>query len=140
MNVVNNYPSVVTMDKIYFNKLEFAREKDILANELNVKFESSVAPLEGVQGKYRAILQCIIEDPQYHSLHICVSMIGIFECKSDNPELLETLVNENTFAIMFPFLRSQISLMTTQPDMSPVIIPPMNITSVISGSHQASRA
>lgn len=131
MRIVNNYQSIVTMDKIYFDRLEFQREKEILSDELSVKFEKSVDAMEG-NNKYRVILQCTIEDKKYNSLRIFASMVGIFECHSEDPGLLNTLINENTIAIMFPFLRSQISLLTTQPDMSPVILPPMNINSLLS--------
>lgn len=131
MRIVNNYQSIVTMDKIYFDRLEFQREKEILSDELSVKFEKSVDAMEG-NNKYRVILQCTIEDKKYNSLRIFASMVGIFECHSEDTGLLNTLINENTIAIMFPFLRSQISLLTTQPDMSPVILPPMNINSLLS--------
>lgn len=133
MKIVNNYPAVVTMDKIYFDKLEFQREENILSDELNVNFKKSVDELAGQNNKYSVILQCTIEDQTHHSLRIFASMVGIFECHSEDPGLLDTLINENTVAIMFPFLRSQISLMTTQPDMSPVILPPMNINNLLSG-------
>lgn len=32
---------------------------------------------------------------------------------------------------MFPYLRSQITLMTTQPNIAPVVIPPININSFL---------
>jgi preprotein translocase subunit SecB len=32
---------------------------------------------------------------------------------------------------MFPYLRSQVTLMTTQPNITPVIIPPININSFL---------
>lgn len=37
----------------------------------------------------------------------------------------------NAIAIMFPYLRSQVTLMTTQPNITPVIIPPININSFL---------
>ena len=37
----------------------------------------------------------------------------------------------NAVAIMFPFLRSQISLLTTQPDMIPVVLPAININKLL---------
>ena len=43
----------------------------------------------------------------------------------------DTMATKNTVAILFPYIRSQISLMTTQPGMHPIIIPPMNIVSLI---------
>lgn len=130
MKVVNDYPSVVTMERIYFDKLEFQREDVILSDELNVSFNKSIEKLLEEPPKYRVTLQCTIEERSHKSLRIFVSMVGIFECVSENPALLDTLVNENTVAIMFPFLRTQVSLISTQPDMPPVILPAMNINSL----------
>ena len=130
MKVVNDYPSVVTMERIYFDKLEFQREDVILSDELNVSFNKSIEKLPEETPKYRVTLQCTIEERSHKSLRIFVSMVGIFECVSENPALLDTLVNENTVAIMFPFLRTQVSLISTQPDMPPVILPAMNINSL----------
>ena len=46
--------------------------------------------------------------------------------KSDLSE--ENIVKTNTVAIMFPFIRSQVTLLTTQPGMTPIVLPPINTT------------
>ena len=40
-------------------------------------------------------------------------------------------LRQNAVAIVFPYLRSQISLLTAQPEVSPVVMPPMNIAQMI---------
>ena len=40
----------------------------------------------------------------------------------------ENIVKTNTVAIMFPFIRSQVTLLTTQPGMTPIVLPPINTT------------
>ena len=52
---------------------------------------------------------------------------------NNNPKTptYDALVKANTVAIIFPFIRSQISLLTTQPGMKPIIMPPININSII---------
>ena len=44
----------------------------------------------------------------------------------DRPDTsdVDTLIKSNTVAIMFPFIRSQVSLLTTQPGMTPIVLPP----------------
>jgi preprotein translocase subunit SecB len=43
-------------------------------------------------------------------------------------------------AILFPFVRSQISLITSQPGMMPVIIPAINVNALLDESEQAGAA
>lgn len=133
MNVNNNYPSVVEMEGIYFKKLTFERKEKLSYNNLNVSFEKSIKKPENQDESFQVLLQCAIEDPE-NTLHLFVSMVGTFRCKATDPALWDTLANENTVSIMFPFLRSQISLMTTQPDMPPIVLPAMNINAIIEQS------
>ncbi len=39
-------------------------------------------------------------------------------------------INKNTIAIMFPFIRSQVTLLTSQPNMCPVILPTINTSNL----------
>ena len=43
----------------------------------------------------------------------------------------EQILKKNTVAIMFPFIRSQISLLTTQPGLIPIVMPPININALV---------
>ncbi len=59
-----------------------------------------------------------------------VEMVGEFEIDdtSDlNDTTKRTLFEKNTLSIMFPYMRSEITLLTSQPQMMPIIIPPINI-------------
>ena len=40
-------------------------------------------------------------------------------------------MKKNTVAIMFPFIRSQVSILTTQPGMIPIVMPPININALV---------
>ena len=46
-------------------------------------------------------------------------------------------LRQNAVAIVFPYLRSQISLLTAQPEVKPVIIPPMNIAQMVEDTLKA---
>jgi len=56
-----------------------------------------------------------------------VEVVGVFGVSEKDFEQLKP----NAVAIMFPFLRSQISLLTTQPDMIPVVLPAININKLL---------
>ena len=55
--------------------------------------------------------------------------LGVFKTSNDNYPLIE----RNAIAIMFPYLRSYISSLTTQPGMQPIVLPPINIMALLSG-------
>lgn len=42
-----------------------------------------------------------------------------------------SFVLTNAVAIMFPYLRSEITLLTSQPGMNPVVLPPINVHEVM---------
>ena len=52
---------------------------------------------------------------------------AIFTTQHVNMDILE----KNTIAIMFPYIRSYISIITTQPGMNPIVLPAMNIVAMI---------
>ena len=56
---------------------------------------------------------------------------GYFSVQN-NPVGIDVLSRQNATAIIFPYIRSQISLLTAQPGMKPVVIPPMNIAAIAS--------
>ena len=53
--------------------------------------------------------------------------MAIFETKQENQMLIE----RNTLAIMFPYFRSYVSTLTTQPGMTPIVLPAMNIMTML---------
>ena len=49
-----------------------------------------------------------------------------FSYESDDYSREASIINTNTVAIMFPFIRSQVTLLTSQPGMIPIILPAIN--------------
>lgn len=49
-----------------------------------------------------------------------------FLYESDDYSREEAIINANTVAIMFPFFRSQVTLLTSQPGMTPIVLPAIN--------------
>lgn len=61
-------------------------------------------------------------------LSVSVIAKAHFEYVAESYEMEENIVKTNTVAIMFPFIRSQVTLLTTQPGMTPIVLPPINTT------------
>ena len=57
---------------------------------------------------------------------------GIFEFGTElKDEQKQIIITKNTLAILFPYLRAQVTLMTSQPDVEPVVLPAININSLL---------
>ena len=63
-------------------------------------------------------------DSEDLSVNVIANAKFLFE--ADSYEREKTIIEKNTIAIMFPFVRSQVSLLTTQPNMVPIVLPPIN--------------
>ena len=61
------------------------------------------------------------------AIEIHVRIVGKFIVKADNDTAKRSLINRNTMTILFPFVRSQIILMTAQVGLPTVEIPVVNI-------------
>lgn len=64
-----------------------------------------------------------------------VRITGYFTI-SDRDPMRDVLLNQNALAIIFPFVRSQMSLLTTQPETTPIILPVINIAEMIKTSEE----
>lgn len=78
------------------------------------------------QEQYEVFLSTTVSDVN-ETIYVNVKGRSIFSTKQENKDLLE----KNTIAIMFPYIRSYISSITTQPGMTPIVLPTMNIVAMI---------
>ena len=63
-------------------------------------------------------------------LKIIVSGIFEFNLGFDD-EQKESIITKNTMSILFPYLRAQITIMTSQPDVEPVVLQAININALL---------
>lgn len=48
-----------------------------------------------------------------------------------------TIIRENTVSIMMPYIRSELTLLTSQPGVEAVVLPPFNIRKMLSDQEKA---
>lgn len=75
---------------------------------------------------FEVFLVTIVSDEE-EKVFIRVKGRAIFVTQQQNVDILK----KNMIAIMFPYIRSYISIVTTQPGMEPVVLPAMNIAAMI---------
>ena len=113
------------LKNIIITEGHFKRNEDSLENlELKVGVSHDVERLS--EREYKITLELNVADPE-EKLSVFVKGMAIFETKQENQMLIE----RNTLAIMFPYFRSYVSTLTTQPGMTPIVLPAMNIMTML---------
>lgn len=67
-------------------------------------------------------------------IYVSVTCSAIFSIPNKldlSKNTITQLIEKNSIAIMFPYVRSYITLITSVPNMNPIIIPPININKVL---------
>lgn len=125
--IQNDYISEFRLKNIRITNMIFHHEKDEIS-----KLKFDFAPTFHKDKEIKVELFGKVSDEQ-GDFNLEVTLEAIFECKfAGIPEdVKETLIKKNTLAIMFPYMRSQITLMTSQPNMQPIVLPAINISAFI---------
>ena len=125
MNIKTDYESPLVLKNIIITEGHFKRNEDSLENlELKVGVSHDVERLS--EREYKITPELNVADPE-EKLSVFVKGMAIFETKQENQMLIE----RNTLAIMFPYFRSYVSTLTTQPGMTPIVLPAMNIMTML---------
>lgn len=125
MNIKTDYESPLVLKNIIITEGHFKRNEDSLEDlELKVGVSHDVERLS--EQEYKITLELNVADPE-EKLSVFVKGMAIFETKQENQMLIE----RNTLAIMFPYFRSYVSTLTTQPGMTPIVLPAMNIMAML---------
>lgn len=125
MKVRSAYQSPLILEKIEITESTF-KKKDVSLDELElgVRVEHNVENIG--EDEYEIVLNTTVSD-ENENIYVNVKGKAIFRTQQKNMDMLE----KNTIAIMFPYIRSYISIITTQPGMPPIVLPAMNIIAMI---------
>jgi len=130
--------SKLKLSRLFFPSMQFMRKENGCDSSapLKISVKRLMEPTD--HGEHKITLSVTLADVN-DSINIAVSAVGVFflEDAGKLPDEQRTaIMRKNTAAIMFPYIRSQISLLTTQPDFPPVVLPPMNIDALIEGQNK----
>ena len=113
--------SVLCLDKLIFDNITF--ERFGLQNDNKIKFELGI---------YRVQLHLVGDKRDEYRLEIVLSGYFSFdESVEIDEETKDAIITQNTVAIIMPYLRSEISLLTAQPETDCVVMPPLNIANIV---------
>lgn len=112
----------VVFDEISFKRTGFKNNK----STAKLSFQSSIAKTS--DGHYRVSLQAnVIKADEYIAN---VQVTGFCEI-DEKCSIKDTLLEQNAVAILFPYIRSELTLITSQPETDPVVLPVININAML---------
>lgn len=122
-----NFNSALRLEKAVFDKIEFKRLGFKSDKEVELEIQS------GIKKKQDEEIYCVsltVTGNKPDEYIFEVTMSGYFMIESDEnltEQMKDALINKNSIAILMPYVRSEISLLTAQPEVDCVIMPVFNI-------------
>ncbi len=128
----NNIKSVLKLEDLYFQTISFKRNG--IKNEKDLSFQIQADIEENTKHPHLYKITLTVTGEKEEEYDLVVSIAGIFSIdeNANIPDgMRNTLIEKNTIAILMPYVRSQISLITAQPGVECVVLPPFNINNII---------
>lgn len=130
----SEFESVLKLDSLFFKQATVKRESlEANTDNITLKFKHQI-DMESYEN-ISVDLYCILsgDDERFELTIDCHACFQYEVSASENypEELVKSICEKNTLAIMFPYVRSQITLLTSQPGMEPIMLPPINIVSYL---------
>lgn len=122
--------SSLILQTMVFDKIEFERKGFKNYNEL--KFELHVQIGMSEDDVYKVTL--VLSGDKKDEYDILISLTGFFlvEGKENfGDQMVNDLIRKNAVAILMPYLRSELTMLTAQPDTDSVVLPPFNINKMM---------
>ncbi len=108
------------------NESFFSQKEEIT---LTPYFKQEIKKID--QNNAKVTISFDIENIDSASIELHVELVGLFELKNWESEELLPVMSTNTVAIMFPYLRTIVSSLTTNANIPPYIIPIINIARLL---------
>lgn len=118
---IREITSGLKMRNLYFSECSVKRECKVENGECNATLEKNIEKIEEHKYAVQLVLSVTKSD-----LLLNVVANAEFELMCEDMGMESDIINTNTVAIMFPFIRSQVTLLTSQPGMTPIVLPPIN--------------
>jgi len=125
--IVNNDSCALILKQLFFEKIEFRRIGNKNNNELELGIQV-VVQKNMIDDSFKVMLKVIGNKKDEYTLDVQLSGIFSIDDKEKlNDEAKSNLIDKNAVAIMMPYMRSQLTLLTSQPGVDSVVLPPFNI-------------
>lgn len=116
--------NALVFDEIVFKRLEMHSE-----SELEVTFSISIGTNIAKPDEKKVSVRISGEKRDEYTFEIQAS--GFFSYEGNASD---TIIQQNAVAIVMPYIRSEVSILTAQPGVEPVVLPPFNIVEMMKES------
>ncbi len=128
---MSNIKSALVLNNLVFDKIEFLRKGFKNENDIEFEMEIEIGKKEDEE-LYKVTL--ILKGDKEDEYIFEISVSGYFSydetCVLDEQQR-EKVINTNAVSIMMPYLRSEVSLLTAQPETECVVLPAFNINNMM---------
>lgn len=134
MKLEVKHESSFKLEKIYVKSFSFKRPIEVKELSLSFGVKRNLVNIasedELNKAEVHLIANIVSEDSEFE---LVAEIVGVFEIEDENlnAEFKKSLFEKNAVSILFPYLRSQVTLLTSQPDLKPIVIPPININQML---------
>ena len=116
--------SVLSFSHIVFDELSFKRLGFRQPDEQEIKTTIGCTVRSFAANQYGVTLTVQANKPSEYDAS--VQLTGYCEINDDFPQR-DLILRENAAAISYPYARSALSLLTAQPETTPIVLPVVNI-------------
>lgn len=121
---MGNFNSTLNLQKLVFDRIQFDRKGFKNTQELKFDLQVQIGLNENDIHKVTLVLNGTKQD----EYDVVISLSGFFKFEGQVEDKAgQDLINKNAVAILMPYLRSELTLLTAQPDTDSVVLPPFNI-------------
>ncbi len=121
--------SELKLDHVVFDRLSFLRkgfEQNTPEEDMELKFGAAIRRTD--PGKYKVSLRVGVEKKNEYSAEV---QLTAFCSISEDCDMKDVVLQRNVVAILFPYVRSELTLLTSQPETKPLVLPALNINNMI---------
>lgn len=124
--------SALKIEPVVFDDLSFHRE-GFEKSDVQTSIGVSKQVQKISDGQYRVTVQVVAERK---GVYVAKVQISGFCSIDESLENKDVLLNSNAVAILFAYVRSQLTLLTAQPGTEPIVLPVMNIAKMLEESEK----
>lgn len=125
MDKLEKNQCVLTLNHLIFDNMRFERKG--FANKKAPKFQFGFDFETREDQEF--IVHVEVRGKKSKEYKFKVTASGYFTLHGSSDQ--DLMMRQNAVAILFPYIRSQISLLTAQPETTPIVLPPMNIAQLV---------
>jgi len=126
MKIQDAHKGILEMFDLHVKSFSFEREKLIDNSELEISLDYKMEERSDKEAEFELSMSLNNKQNQFR---LSISVVATMEKNEVSPNW--NSLQSNGFAIISPFLRSQISILTAQPNFTPIVLPVFNFNKII---------